>query len=94
MDTPVTTHAMAPTGIVTPHPTLATSSADLTHTTPQTRACLNPAPSTTQHRNFSPEKPNNAQDPQLPINPIIQRLSGIQDSPQSLHQNQIVTPIL
>ena len=33
-DASITTHALSPTGIVTPHPVLTTSPADITHTTP------------------------------------------------------------
>ena len=63
---PITTCIVTPTGIVAPHPTLATSLTDVTHTTPQTGPSLAPATPTTQHRNLSPEKPNNAQDPEAP----------------------------
>ena len=45
------------------------SPTDITHATSQTEASLPPATPTVQHRKFSPEKPNNAQDPQPPINP-------------------------
>ena len=69
MDTPITTCTMTPTGIVTPHPTLAISPADVTHAIPQTVASLTPANPTAQHRNLSSEKPNNTQDPQLSIKP-------------------------
>ena len=61
---PITTHAMTPAVIVAPHPTVTTSPTEVTHATPQTRASLAPATPTTQHRNLSPEKPNNGQDPQ------------------------------
>ena len=55
MDAPIATHTMThPTGIVTPHPTLTTSTADVTHATiPQTRAGLIPATITMQHRKNS-----------------------------------------
>ena len=66
MDDPITTHALTPTGIVAPHPTFTISPADVIHATLQTRACLTPAPITSQHRNPSLEKPNNTQDPQPP----------------------------
>ena len=66
MYTPITIHAMTPTGIVTPHPTLATSPTYITHATPQTTASLAPATPTKQHRNLRQEKPKNAQDPQHP----------------------------
>ena len=66
MDAPITTPAMTPTNIVTPHTTLATSPTDVTHATLQTRAGLALATPTAQHRNLSPEKPNNTKDPQPP----------------------------
>ena len=88
MNAPVTTCAMTPTGIVTNRPALATSPTDTTHTTEQTRAGLTPATSNAQHRNLSPEKPNNAQAPQPPINQTIQRLSPSRIPLQILHQIQ------
>ena len=66
MDAPITTCAMMPTGIVTSHPTLTTSLADITHTTPQTRAGLTPATPTTLHRKNNKEKPSYVQDLQPP----------------------------
>ena len=71
MDTPITTCTMTPTGIVTPHPTLATSPTDVSHATTETGTSLAPATPTAQHRNLSPEKPNSAQDPQSSINPLF-----------------------
>ena len=53
----ITTCAMTPTGIVAPHPTLATSPTDITHATPQTEASLTSATPTKWHRNLSSEKP-------------------------------------
>ena len=75
MDTPVTPHTVIPTGIVTPHPALAISPTGTTHATPQTGAGITPATPTAQHRDLSPEKSSNAQDPQPPINPTTPRLS-------------------
>ena len=51
MDINITTHAMThPTGIITPHSTLATSPTDITHTTiPQTGDSLTPATLNTLH---------------------------------------------
>ena len=93
MDASITTHAMTPTSIATPHSTIATSSTDITHTTPQTRAGFTPATPTTQQMNLSPEKPNNSQDPQLPINPTVYRLAPSRILIQILHQIQTVTLI-
>ena len=65
-------HAMTPTGIVAPHPTLTTSpTGGITHATPQTGTgshsskfhCI-------LHRKHSQEKKSHFQDLQLPINPI------------------------
>ena len=50
INAPITTCTMTPTGIVTPHPPLATSPTDVTHAIPQTRASLTPATPTTLHR--------------------------------------------
>ena len=80
MDTSITPCTMRSTGIVTPHPTLTTSPADITHTPPWTRASPAPAPPTTQHRNLSQEKPNSAQD-QPPHKPHHSKTVTIQDSP-------------
>ena len=66
MDTPVTPHTVIPTGIVAPHPAFTTSPTGATHATPQTTAALTPATPTTQHKDLSPEKSSNAQDPQPP----------------------------
>ena len=60
---------------VTPHPTLATSPTGAIHATPQTGASLAPATPTAQHKDLSPEKSSNVQDPQPPINPTAPRLS-------------------
>ena len=65
-DTPITPHTMIPTGIVTLHPALTTSCMGATHTTPWTRAGLTPAAPTTQHKDLSPGRSNNAQGPQPP----------------------------
>ena len=92
-DVPITPHAMIPTGIVTSHPTLATSPTDTTHATPRTRAGLAPAATTTEHRDLSPEKSSNAQDPQSPINPTAQGLSPSRIPFQILHQIQTVIQI-
>ena len=54
MDAPITPHAMIPTSIVEPHPTLAIFPTGTNHTTPQTRASLTPAAPTTQHKFPSP----------------------------------------
>ena len=54
MDAPITPHAMIPTGIVTHHPTLATSPRGTTHATPQTGTSLTLALPTAQHKK-SPE---------------------------------------
>ena len=55
MDAPITTSTPThPTGTVTPHPTLATSPTDITHTTiPWTGASLAPATLNAQHRKQS-----------------------------------------
>ena len=71
IDAPVTPHAVISTGIVTPHPALANSTTDFTHTTPQTRASLAPATPITQHRNLSLEKPQSAQDLNRPWTPLF-----------------------
>ena len=63
IETPITLHTMIPTGIVVPHPTLTISPADITHATPWTGADLTPAAPTTQHKNLSPGKSINPQDP-------------------------------
>ena len=66
IDTPITTHTMTPTDIVTPHPTLTTSPTDVTHTTLQTRASLTPATPTAQYINLSPEKQTMSKPHNLP----------------------------
>ena len=66
MDAPIATCAVTPTGIVAPHPTLASSPADVTHATPQTRASLTPATPTTLDRKHSQEKPSYFEDLQPP----------------------------
>ena len=68
LDTPITTCAITPTGIVSPHPTFAISPPDIICTTPQTGAGLAPATATTLHRKhshamsktFSPHKPHHS----------------------------------
>ena len=64
MDASIAIYAMThPTGIVTPHPTLTTSLADIIHATiPQTRASLTPATPTTLHRKYSQGKPKKPKD--------------------------------
>ena len=66
--TPIATHTMTPpTSIVTLHPLLTTSPADVTHATiPQARAALTAATPTTLHRNHSQEKPSHLLDLQPP----------------------------
>ena len=59
MDASITPHTMIPTGIVTPHPTLAISPIGTTHATPWTRASHTPATLTAQHKDLSPEKSGN-----------------------------------
>ena len=66
MDATVTPYAVIPPGIVTPHPTLTISQTGTTYTTLQTGANLVPATPTTQHKNLSPGKFSNTQDPQPP----------------------------
>ena len=87
-DTHITTHTMTQTGIVTPHPTLTISPADITHATPQNGVCLTLTTPTTQHKNLIPERPNNAQDPQHPINPTSHGLSPSRTPLQIHHQIQ------
>ena len=74
MDASITPCAVIPTGIVVPHPTLATSPAGATHATLHTRASLSSAHPTKQHKDLSPAKSNNASDPQHPINSTAPRL--------------------
>ena len=76
MDAPITTHAETPTGIVTPHPTLTTSPADVIHATPQTRA----GP-TALHRKHSQENPSHVQDCPSPHKPHHSKTVTFQDSP-------------
>ena len=66
---PHTTHTMTPTDRVTPHSACATSSAVVTHATPQTRARLTSATLTALHRKYSQEKPNYVQNFQPPHKP-------------------------
>ena len=54
-DSLIITHAMTPTGIVTPHLELTTSPTDATHATSQTRASLAAATPTTLHWKHSPK---------------------------------------
>ena len=64
-----------PTGIITPHPVLTTSPADVTHTTNSwTTASLIPATPSALHKKHSQEKPSHAQDLQCLINSTIPRL--------------------
>ena len=91
MEAPIAACTMTPTGIVTPHPTLTTSLADITHTTSQTRASLVSSTPTALHRNHSQEKLSNAQDLQPPQNPTIQRLSPSRIPLHILPQIQTVT---
>ena len=94
MDAAITTYAVTPTGIVIPHPALTTIPADVSHTTPQTRAGVIPATPTTLYRKHSQEKPSYTQDLQPPINPTIPRLSPSRIPLLILHQIQTVTLIL
>ena len=64
INAPITTYTVTPSDIVEPHPTFTTSPTDIILATLQTTASLAPATPITQHMNLSPEKPNNAQDPQ------------------------------
>ena len=54
MDAPFTFHALRPTGIETPHPTLTISLAGANHATPLTTASFAPADPTMQHKIPSP----------------------------------------
>ena len=63
MDAPISPHAMVPTGIVTLHPTLATSPMGSAHANSQNRADLVPATPATQHKDISPRESSNVQDP-------------------------------
>ena len=92
MDGPITPHTLLPTGKVTLHPTLTTSPVGATHATPQTGASLAPAAPSTQHKDLSPGKSSNAQDPKPPINPTAPKLSPSRIPLQTLHQ--IMTVIL
>ena len=56
MDAPITPNAMVSTGIVTPHPTLTTSPADVTPTTAQTRAGVAQANSHSNGTGISAQK--------------------------------------
>ena len=64
MDAPVATHTMThPTSIVVPHPTLITSTTDITYITIQhTGASLTLATPTALHRNHNQEKHRHVQD--------------------------------
>ena len=86
MDAPITTLAVTPTGIVAAQPALATSPTDDTNSTPQTGVGPTPATPTAQHRNLSPEKLSNVQDPKPTVNPTIARLSAARIPLQILHQ--------
>ena len=79
-----------------PHPTIATSSAEVTHATiPQTGAGLIPATPTALHRRNSQwGKPRHTQDLQPSIDPIVTRLSSSKTPQKSLPQIQTVTLIL
>ena len=96
MDAPITICTMMhASSIVTPHPALATSPADVTHATiSQTRAALPPATPTTVHRKHSQEKPSYTQDIQPPTNPTIPKLSLSRIPLMNLPQIQTVTFIL
>ena len=90
MDTPVTPHTIA-----VPHPRLATSPPPgATDATPQIRAGLTPGTLTTQHKDLSPGKSINAQDPQCPINPTTPKLLLSKICLQTPHQILTVTLIL
>ena len=95
MDAPIAIHAMLhPTMIVTPHPTLTTSPADVTHAIiPQTGTSLSLATPTALHRNHSHEKPGHFQDLQSP-NPTVPRLSSSRIPLQTLPLIQTATLIL
>ena len=66
MNVPITPHAVISTGIAILHPALFTSPVGATHATLWIRASLTSATSSTQHKDVSPEKSCNAQDPQPP----------------------------
>ena len=65
MDAPITPHAMTPTGIVAPNPTLATSSRGATHATPQTESGLAPETPAIQHKDIIQEKSSNTRSSSL-----------------------------
>ena len=71
MDDPMTPHTL----IVAPLPTLSTSPADVTNTTPLTTASLTPTNPTPQCKDLSSEESSNAQDLQFPIHPTAPKWS-------------------
>ena len=94
IDAPIAPQAVIPTGIVVPNPTLNISPIGTAHATPQTGADLVPAAPTMQHKNLSPGKSSNPQDPQPPINPTVSKLSPSRIPLQTLHQILTVTLII
>ena len=78
MDSPITFHAMThPTSIVTPHPTLTTSPADVTHVTIlQTRASLIPATPTACTGNTAMKSQAMPKTFKPQINPSLPKLSS------------------
>ena len=94
MDGPITPHAVIPSGIVALHPTLTTSPVGATLANPWTRASLTPAAPTTQHKDFSPGKSSNVQDPQPPINPTAPKMAPSRIPLQTPYQILTVTLIL
>ena len=94
IDAPIIPHAMITTGIIAPHPAPNISPAGTTHTTQWTGASLAPATPAIPHKDLSPEKSSNAQDPQPLINPNIPKLSPSRILLQTLHQIMTVTLIL
>ena len=72
MDAPITHHAMIPTGIVAPHPTLTISPAVAIHATDQSQSLSSNSHHATQ--GSQPRNIKNAQDPQPPINATAPRL--------------------
>ena len=74
MDTPIIPHT-----IVTPHPTLITSPAGITHATPWTGTGFTPANAATQHKDTNPGSSSNVQGPQPPIIATTPKTVTIQD---------------
>ena len=81
MDAPITTCAITPTGIVAPHPTLATYPTYVTHTTTQTGNGL--ISSTSHHTAQEPQarKAKQCPRPSTPHKPHHSKTVIIQDSP-------------